>query len=102
MTDAQLYSTWTIGLVIGAVVVLLAAALLIAIIIVARRILAHAGQALEAAEHIAEDTKIIWALAETNEVAGEILETAESIEERGAHIAGSLHGERAPTGGGQA
>ncbi|MGH3086303.1 MAG: hypothetical protein ACRDSJ_03155 [Rubrobacteraceae bacterium] len=100
MTDAQLYSTWIIGLVIGAVVVLLAAALLIAIIVVARRILTHAGQALEAAESIARDTEIIWALDETNEVAADILATAESIEERGANIAGALHGERVSGGGG--
>jgi len=101
VTDAQLLEIWYWSLAVAAVVVLLAAALLIAIILVARRILAHAEQALEAAEHIARDTKSIWGLSETNEVATEILETAEAIEERGARIAGALHAERAQSGGGK-
>ncbi|MBA2712142.1 MAG: hypothetical protein H0U55_01115, partial [Rubrobacteraceae bacterium] len=72
---------------------------LIAILLVARRILAHAGQALEAAEAISEDTKIIWKLDDTNRLAGEILDAATSIEERGGHIAGTLQGDRAASGG---
>ena len=78
---------------------LLAAALLIAILLVARRILSNARQALEAAEAIAEETKVIWELEETNRTAEEILATAQSIEERGARIAGTLHGERTTSGG---
>lgn len=100
MTDAQLYGIWTWSLVAAAVVVVLAAALLIAILLVARRILTHGGQALEAAEAIAEDTKVIWELDETNRVAGEILEAAESIEERGGRVAATLQGDRAASGGG--
>jgi hypothetical protein len=100
MADAELYTVWYWSLAVAAVVVLLAAALLIAILLVARRILAHAGQALEAAEAIAEDTKVIWELDETNRVAGEILEAAESIEERGGQVAGTLQGDRAASGGG--
>ncbi len=102
MTDAQLYAIWGWSLVVAAVVVVLAAILLIAILLVARRILAHARQALEAAEAIAEDTKIIWALDETNEVAGEILAATESIEERGGRVAATLQGDRAASGGGTA
>lgn len=100
MPDAELYTIWYWSLAVAAVVVLIAAALLIAILLVARRILAHARQALEAAEAIAEDTKVIWELDETNRTAEEILISAESIEERGERIAGALHGERAPTRGG--
>ena len=100
MPDAELYAIWYGSLAVAAVVVLLAAALLIAILLVARRILGHAREALEAAEAIAEDTKAIWGLEETNRTAEEILATAESIEERGGRIAGTLHGERAPSGGG--
>ncbi len=85
---------------VAAVVVVLAAVLLIAILLVARRILTHARQALAAAESIAEDTKIIWELDETNRVAGEILEAAESIEERGGQVAATLQGDRAASGGG--
>jgi len=100
VTDSQLYAIWGWSLLVTAIVVVLAAILLIAILLVARRILAHGGQALEAAEAIAEDTKVIWDLDETNRTAEEILEAAESIEERGGRIAGSLHGERAASGGG--
>ena len=100
MPDAELYTIWYWSLAVAAVVVLIAAALLITILLVARRILNHARQALEAAEAIAEDTKIIWELEETNTTAEEILATVESIEERGGHIAATLRGERAPSQGG--
>jgi len=100
MPDAELYTIWYWSLAVAGVVVLLAAALLIAILLVARRILGHARQALEAAEAIAEDTKVIWELDETNRTAEEILMAAESIEERGGRIVGNLHGERAPGNGG--
>ena len=92
MPDAELYTVWYWSLAVAAVVVLLAAALLMSILLVARRILGNARRALEAAEAIAEDTKVIWELAETNRTAEEILEAAESIEERGGHIAGTLRG----------
>src|SRR6476619_2580726 len=88
---AGLYTVWTICLVVAVVVILLAAALLIAILLVARSIAAHGLQALAAAEAIAEDTKIIWALADTYMVAGEILATVESIEAHGGRIAVALH-----------
>lgn len=100
MTDAQLYTVWGWSLLAAAVVVVLAAVLLIAILLVARRILSHARQALAAAEAIAEDTRVIWKLDDTNRVAGEILEAAESIEERGGRVAGTLQGDRAASGGG--
>jgi flagellar biosynthesis/type III secretory pathway M-ring protein FliF/YscJ len=100
MPDAELYTIWYWSLAVAGVVVLLAAALLIAIVLVARRILSNARQALEAAEAIAEETKVIWELEETNRTAEEILATTESIEERGARISGALHGEHAPSGGG--
>ena len=98
MPDAELYTIWYWSLAVAGVVVLLAAALLIGILLVARRILSNARQALEAAEAIAEETKVIWELESTNRTAEEILATAESIEERGGRIAGTLHGERAPSG----
>ncbi len=100
MPDAELYTIWYWSLAVAGVVVLIAAALLIAILLVARRILNHARQALEAAEAIAEETQVVWELEETNRTAEEILEAAKSIEERGGHIAATLHGERAPSGGG--
>ncbi len=95
---AGLYTVWTICLVVAVVVILLAAALLVAILLVARSLVAHGLQALAAADAIAEDTKVIWALADTNIVAGEILSTAESIEAHGGRIAGALHETQAVPG----
>lgn len=88
---ASIYTAWTICLVVAAVVVILAAALLIAIIVVARSILSHGAQALAAAEQIARDTSVIWALDDTNRVAGEIVETVEQIEAHGGAIVAALH-----------
>jgi hypothetical protein len=88
---AGLYTVWAICLAVAVVVILIAAALLIAILLVARSIATHGLQALAAVEAIAADTKVIWALADTNEVAGEILATVESIEAHGGRIAGALH-----------
>jgi hypothetical protein len=98
---AGLYTVWTICLVIAVVVILIAAALLIAILLVARSLVAHGTQALEAADAIAKDTRVIWALAETNEVAGEILATVESIEAHGGRIVGALHETQAIPGSGR-
>jgi len=95
---AGLYTIWTIWLVVAVVVILLAAALLIAILLVARSLVTHGLQALAAADAIAEDTKIIWALSTTNEVAAEILATTESIEAHGGRIAGALHETQAVPG----
>jgi len=88
---AGLYTVWALCLGIAVVVILIAAALLIAILLVARSIANHGLQALAAAESIAEDTRVIWALSTTNEVAGEILAAAESIEAHGGRIVGALH-----------
>lgn len=98
MPDSQLYTIWYWSLAVAGVVVLLAAALLIAIILVARSILKHAQQAAEAAEQIAEDTKVIWQLAEVNRTAGEVLTAAESIERHGAQIVEALHEPQAAAG----
>jgi len=91
MSDSHLFTVWGISLVIAAVVVLLAAALLIAILLVARSILKHGGEGLHALEKISSDTRVIWALAETNRLADEILSTTESIGSRGGRIVEGLH-----------
>lgn len=90
MTDTELTTAWLIGLAVAAAVVLLAAVLLLLVLQTARSILGHGAEALAAAEEIARDTQVIWALADTNRVAGEILETAERIEENGGVIAAAL------------
>jgi len=91
VTVAGLYMIWAIWLAIAVVVILIAAVLLIAILLVARRLVAHGLQALAAADAIAKDTRVIWALADTNAVAAEILSTTESIEAHGGRIAAALH-----------
>lgn len=93
-----IYTVWVVWLAVAAVVVLLAAALLVAILVIARRIAAHGLQALAAAEAIAADTQVIWALSTTNDVAGEILATVERIEEHGGAIVAALHEPQAIAG----
>jgi hypothetical protein len=88
---AGLYTVWAVCLAIAVVVILIAAALLITILLVARSIAGHGLQALAAAEAIAKDTQVIWALSTTNEVAEEILATVESIEAHGGAIVAALH-----------
>ncbi len=90
MTDTEFFGLWLVGVGMVAVVILLAAILLLGVLYVARSILRHGAQALEAAERIAADTQVIWALADTNRVAAEILATAEHIEDNGAVIATAL------------
>ncbi len=90
MTDSEFITAWLVVVALVAVVILIAAGLLLAILLTARSILGHGAEALEAAEHIAADTQVIWALADTNAVAGEILATAEQIEANGAAIASAL------------
>lgn len=90
MTDGELFTIFAWGLGIAAVLIVVAAALLVAIWLVARAILGHAAEALEAAEQIATDTQVIWQLADTNSIAGEILMGAESIESHGAQIVAAV------------
>lgn len=79
---------WKWSLLGGAVVILIVAVLLIAIIVTARRIDKHALATWIAGKNIAANTVSIWMLARTNEVAGEILETAQSIDSTLKAVAG--------------
>ncbi len=90
MTDADLWAAWRFWLLIAVAVVLIAAGLLIAIWLTARAIHAHAVRALAAAERIRQNTMPIWALQTSNEVAGELLETVQQIEAKGALLASAL------------
>ncbi len=77
---------WTYSLIAGAVVILIVAALLIMLITAARRVDKHAAEIWMAGKHIAGNTVSIWMLNTTNKVAGDILETAVSIDKRAAAI----------------
>jgi hypothetical protein len=91
MTDAELFTVWLWGLGAAAAVILVAAGLLIAILLVARSILAHAREAEETVAAIADDTAVIWELDATNQTAGEILMTTDSIAAHGSAIVEALH-----------
>lgn len=77
---------WTYSLIAGAVVILIVAALLIMLIHAARRVDQHAAEIWTAGKQIAGNTVSIWMLNTTNSVAGQILETAQSIDKRAAAI----------------
>ncbi len=95
MSDAELWAAWRFWIIVAGVVVLLAAGLLVAILLTARRILAEAVRALNAAEDIRRNTQPIWDLQATNAVAERILDTVESIERKGGALVGALEGESA-------
>lgn len=88
--DATLYSVWAIVLVIAAVVVLLVAALLILILLATRGIQRYALASLDSANLIVGNTKPIWALKETNRVAGLLLQKVRSIAGVGTALADAL------------
>ncbi len=79
---------WTYSLIAGAVVILIVAVLLIAIVLTARKIDDHAKDIWQAGKLIAGNTVSIWMLKDTNLVAGDILNTAQSI----AGVAGEING----------
>ena len=90
MTDAELWGAWRLWMAVATVVILIAAVLLIIIWRTARGIHTEAVRALHAAQRIREQTMPIWALATTNEVAGDILETVQRIEAKGGALATAL------------
>ena len=90
MTDSELWSAWRLWMVLATVIILVAATLLIMIWRTARGIYAEALRALRAAERIRENTNPIWALETTNEVAAEMLETVQHIEQNGGALAAAL------------
>ena len=71
---------WKWSLVGGALVIVIVAVLLIAIIVTARNIDKHALAIWIAGKNIAANTVCIWMVDRTNKVAGEILDTAKSID----------------------
>ena len=77
---------WTYSLIAGALVIVIVAVLLIMLIAAARRVDKHAGLIWEAGKKIAGNTVSIWLLDVTNKVAGQILETAQSIDGKAASI----------------
>ena len=99
MTSADLWAAWRIWMVVATVVIAVAAALLITIWLTARGIAAHATRALRAAKAIRDNTRAIWELQTTNEVAEEIRETVCEIESKAGKLIEALHNPAAAAGG---
>lgn len=77
---------WTYSLIAGAVVIVIVAVLLIMLIAAAQRVDKHAAAIWEAGKQIAGNTVSIWMLGKTNQVAGQILGGAQSINARAESI----------------
>lgn len=87
---------WRTGLGLAGVVVGAVAGLLLAIIAVARSIEGNVQRALRAAEAIVRNTRAIWELDTTNQVAAELLEAARAIERHATEVADALEAPRSP------
>ena len=83
---------WTLGFVVAGIVVAVVAALLIGILMQARRIQKLAGAAVGLVGEIDANTRSIWALTQTNQVAGQILEGAQAIDRNAGEVAAALTG----------
>lgn len=77
---------WTYSLIAGAVVIVIVAVLLVMLIAAANRVNNTASKIWDAGKAIAGNTVSIWMLNVTNKVAGQILETAQSINSRAESI----------------
>ena len=81
---------WTAGFLLGLVVVLVVAVLLIGILYQAHRILKLARTASAVVAEIDENTRSVWALSQTNEVADQLLGGAQSIDQNAAAIVAAV------------
>lgn len=90
MDNMDNITLWTYSLVAGAVVIVIVAVLLIMLVAAANRVNNTAGNIWEAGKQIAGNTVSIWMLSVTNRVAGQILETAQSINSRAESIDNSI------------
>jgi hypothetical protein len=99
MSSADLWAAWRLWMLVGAAVVVVAAALLVTIWLTARSIGAHATRALRAAEAIRDNTRVIWELQTTNEVAEQIRDTVCDIETKTTKLIEALQNPAAAAGG---
>ncbi len=83
-------SLWLIAFSAALIVVLLVATLLIGILVEARRIRSLADAASQLVAEIDENTRGIWALRDTQKVAGALLGGAEAIDANAAAIVGAV------------
>jgi hypothetical protein len=95
MTSADLWAAWRLWILVASAVVLVAAGLLITIWLTARSIVTHATRALRAAEAIRDNTRVIWELQTTSEVAEQVRDTVCDIEAKATKLVEALHGQAA-------
>src|SRR4030095_14213976 len=82
-------------MLVAPAIVLVAAGLLITIWLTARSIVTQATRALKAAEQIRDNTRVIWEMQTTNEVAEQIRDTVCDIEAKATKLVEALHGQAA-------
>ena len=99
MTSADLWAAWRLWMLVAAVIIAVAATLLVTIWLTARSIAAHATRALKAAEAIRDNTRVIWELQTTNEVAEQIRDTVCDIEAKTTKLIEALQNPAAAAGG---
>jgi len=95
VTSADLWAAWRLWMLVASAIVLVAAGLLITIWLTARSIVTHATRALKAAERIRDNTRVIWELQTTNEVAAQLRDTVCDIEAQATKLVEALHGQPA-------
>ena len=98
MTNADLWAAWRLWMLVATVIIAVAAALLVTIWLTARSIAAHATRALRAAEAIRDNTRVIWQLQTTNEVAEQIRDTVGEIESKTGKLIEALQNPAAAAG----
>ncbi len=86
LTDAAVYTVWWISLAVGFAVILVVALLLTLIVRTGRDIDAGAAQIWLGGKHVANNTVHLALLVRTNQVAGEILDTANGIAKQAARV----------------
>jgi type II secretory pathway pseudopilin PulG len=99
MTSADLWALWRLWMLVATVIIAVAAALLVTIWLTARSIAAHATRALRAAEAIRDNTRVIWQLQTTNEVAEQIRDTVCEIDSKATKLIDALQNPAAAAGG---
>ncbi len=90
MNDASFMNEFYMWLAIFGAIILIAAILLILIIVAAKRILKLANAALGIVVRIKENTMSIWELQNTNHIATDILNDADTILSNAGAVANAL------------
>ena len=99
MANADLWAAWRLWMVVATVIIAVAAALLVTIWLTARNIAAQATRALRAAEAIRDNTRAIWQLQTTNEVAEQIRDTVCALESKATKLVEALQNPATTAGG---